>query len=151
MYWISGTAIAFIVVLTVCDVILRRFRMPISCTYEIVTFVGAIAIALAIPYSTLIGSQISMEFITDKVSGHWQKILYLTTRCLGLGIFIILTWRLFILGNNFKQIGDVTPILEIPMYPVPYIIGIACITECFVLAHSIFLELAKTEDKTIKR
>ena len=145
MYWIAGVAIVFIVLLTVCDVVLRRFRMPISYTFELVTFVGAIAIGFLIPHTTLIGVHVSTDFVIEKVSERWKKILHFVTRCLGIGMFAIFSWRLFILGNNFKRIGDVTPILQIPMYPVPYIIGICCVVECLVLVRSLLSESGKAE------
>ena len=49
MYWISGLALASIVFLTVADVILRRFRMPIDWALEVVVLLGAIAIGFSIP------------------------------------------------------------------------------------------------------
>jgi len=138
MFWIAGIGIAFIVVLTTCDVVLRRFRIPISWAFEIITFVGAIVIGFSLPHVTLIGANVTTDFLTEKISQPWKKILRVVTRCLGVGMFAILAWRLFCLGNSFKKTGDVTPMLEIPMYPVPYIIGICCSLVCLLLIRSIF-------------
>jgi TRAP-type C4-dicarboxylate transport system permease small subunit len=133
MFWIAGVAIASIVVLTVCDVVLRRFRMPIAFTYEIVVLMGAIAIGFSVPQTTLDKSHVLMDFVIEKVSERWQKTLYVITRCLGIGMFAVFAWRIFVLASNFKKAGEVTPILQIPVYPVAFSIGVCFVVECLVL------------------
>jgi len=133
MFWIASVAIASIVVLTVCDVVLRRFGMPIAFTYEVVVLLGAIAIGFSVPQTTLDKSHVSMDFLTEKVSEQWQKALYGITRCLGIGMFAIFAWRIFILASNFKKAGEVTPILQIPVYPVAFGVGVCFVVECLVL------------------
>ena len=145
MLWIAGVAIASIVVLTVCDVVLRRFRMPIAYTYELVVLMGAIAIGFSIPQTTLDKGHVLMDFVTDKLSERWQNILHFITRCLGIGMFATFGWRMFILGNNYSRAGEVTPILQIPIYPVAYSVGICFVVECLVLFHGLFSKLGEVE------
>ncbi len=140
MLWIAGVAIASIVVLTVCDVVLRRFRMPIAFTYELVVLMGAIAIGFSIPQTTLDKGHVLMDFMTEKLSERWQKIFHFITRCLGIGMFAVFGWRMFILGSNFSRAGEVTPILQIPIYPVAYGVGICFVVECLVLLSGLFSE-----------
>ncbi|MGD0236702.1 MAG: TRAP transporter small permease subunit [Syntrophorhabdales bacterium] len=145
MLWIAGLAIASIVVLTVCDVVLRRFRMPIAYTYELVVLLGAIAISFSIPQTTLDKGHVLMDFVTDKLSEEWQKILLFISRCLGIGMFAVFAWRMFILGNNYSRAGEVTPILQIPIYPVAYSVGICFVVECLVLLYGLFSKLGEGE------
>jgi TRAP-type C4-dicarboxylate transport system permease small subunit len=145
MLWIASLAIASIVILTVCDVILRRFKMPIAYTYEVVILLGAIAIGFSIPQTTLDKGHVLMEFMIEKFSERWQKILYFITRCLGIGMFAIFSWRMFILGSNLRRAGEVTPILQIPIYPVIYSIGICFVVECLVLLHGLLSKLGKVK------
>jgi TRAP-type C4-dicarboxylate transport system permease small subunit len=63
MYWLAGGALAGIVFLTVADVLLRIFAQPIVGTYELVGFLGAWAIGLAIPQTSLDRGQVFMEFL----------------------------------------------------------------------------------------
>jgi len=137
MFWIAGVAIASIVVLTVCDVVLRRFRMPIAFTYEVVVLLGAIAIGFSVPQTTLDKSHVLMDFMIEKVSEQWQKTLYVITRCLGIGMFAVFAWRIFILASNFRKAGEVTPILQIPVYPVAFSVGVCFVVECLVLCYGI--------------
>lgn len=145
MYWIACIAIVSIVVLTVCDVVLRRFGMPIAYTYEMVMVLGAIAIGFSVPQTTLDKGHVLMDFITDKVSERWQQILHFTTRCLGAGMFAIFAWRMFVLGSNLRRAGEVTPILQIPIHPVAFGIGVCFVVECLVLLYDLFSQLREVE------
>ena len=66
MHWIAAVAILSIVGLTVCDVILRRFRMPIDWSYEVVVLLGAIAIGFSLPRTTVDKQHVFMEFLVTK-------------------------------------------------------------------------------------
>jgi TRAP-type C4-dicarboxylate transport system permease small subunit len=145
MLWISAVAIASIVVLTVCDVVLRRFRMPIAFTYEVVVLLGAVAIGFSVPQTTLDKSHVLMDFIIEKVSERWQKTLYVITRCLGIGMFAVFAWRMFVLAGNFKKLGEVTPILQIPVYPVAFSVGACFVVECLVLLDGLFAQWREVE------
>lgn len=145
MLWVAGVAIASIVVLTVCDVVLRRFRMPIAFTYEVVVLLGAIAIGFSIPQTSLDKGHVVMDFMTEKVPERWQNVLHFITRCLGIGTFAVFAWRMFILANNFRRIGEVTPILQWPIYPVAYGVGACFVVECLVLLNDLLSKFREVE------
>jgi TRAP-type C4-dicarboxylate transport system permease small subunit len=146
MFGIAAVAIASIVVLTVCDVVLRRFRMPIAFTYEVVVLMGAIAIGFSIPQTTLDKGHVLMDFLIEKVSERWQKTLYVITRCLGIGMFAVFAWRIFILASNFRRAGEVTPILQIPVYPVAFSVGVCFVVECLVLLYGVFSQREEVKE-----
>jgi TRAP-type C4-dicarboxylate transport system permease small subunit len=143
MYWIAGVALAMIVFLVVADVILRRFRMPIDWALEVVVLLGAIAIGFSIPQTTIDKGHVCMDFVTEKLSKRWQMIFSVTTRGLGMVMFAIFGWRIFPYGNNLMRSGQVSPILEIPEYPVAYGIGISCFIVCLVLFRDLLEKLRR--------
>jgi TRAP-type C4-dicarboxylate transport system permease small subunit len=137
MYWIAAAAIVSIVFLTVTDVILRRFRMPIDWALEVIVLLGAIAIGFSVPQTTIDKGHVLMDFVTEKLPQRWQIGFSIITRGLGIVMFAIFGWRLFPYGNNLWRSGQVTPILEVPEYPVAYGIGVCCFIVCFVLFHDL--------------
>lgn len=141
MYWIAGIALYSIVFLTVTDVTLRRFRMPIDWTYEVVVLLGAIAIGFSIPQTTLDKGHVLMEFLIVKLPKGWQRMFSLITRCLGIVIFALFGWRIFPHGTNLWRTGQVSPILEMPEYPVAYGIGVCCFIVCLVLFYDLLEKL----------
>lgn len=145
MYWISGVALVSIVFLTVTDVILRRFRMPIDWTYEVVILLGAIAIGFSIPQTTLDKGHVLMEFLTEKLPRGWQRMFRVITRFLGVAIFAIFGWRIFSLGNNLWRSGQVSPVLQMPEYPVAYGIGVCCFIVCLVLFYDLLQKIKEVK------
>ena len=50
---IAGIALTFIILLTVCDVVLRALGRPILGAYEIVAMAGGIVIGFVTPFTSL--------------------------------------------------------------------------------------------------
>ncbi|MBP1732035.1 MAG: TRAP-type C4-dicarboxylate transport system, small permease component [Deltaproteobacteria bacterium] len=133
MYWIAGMALVSIVLLTVTDVILRRFRMPIDWAFEVVVMLAAVVISFALPQSTLDKGHVLTDFLIEKLSPRLQKSIFAITRIMAIFVFVILGWRVICLGQKFCKAGQISPILELPDYPVAYAVAVACFIECLVL------------------
>jgi TRAP-type C4-dicarboxylate transport system permease small subunit len=138
MYWISAVALTSIMVLTVADVFLRLFRRPIIGTYELVGFMAAWAIGFAIPQTSLDKGHVIMDFLTGKLSAGVNLVLTALTRLIGVGTFGMIAYNLYLMGNDLRASGDVTPLRQIPLFPLAYGIGLACLLEGLVLATGIF-------------
>lgn len=133
MYVVAGIALAGSMFLTVADVILRTLKRPIVGTYELVGLLGALVVGFAIPQTSRLQGHVLMDFVTSKLSSGIQRILQIITRLLAMGLFIIIGWNMLNLGNDFRRVGEVTPTLQLPIYPVAYGIALCCLVECLVL------------------
>ncbi len=133
MYGIAGVALVGIMFLTVADVFLRLFKMPIVGTYEIVSLLGAVVIGFAIPQTTLERGHVLMDFLTGRLHGGVQRVLHFFTRLIAAMIFLIIGWNLFVLGNDLLKAGQVSLTLKMPEYPVAFGIAFCCLLQCLVL------------------
>lgn len=133
MFLIAGIAMTASVILTCADVILRIFKRPIMGTYELVGILGAIMVGFAIPQTTRLQGHVVMDFIIGRLPVAFQTLLQILTRFLGVGLFFIIAWNLWILGNDFLRSGETTMTLGWPFYPVAYALSICCMFECLVL------------------
>lgn len=140
MYWIAGLALIGIMFLTVSDVILREFKVPILGTYEIVSLLGAIVIGFAIPQTTKERGHVLMDFLIEKLPFGGQKVFHFLSRILAIFTFLIIGWNLWGLGHDLYRHGEVSLTLKIPEYPIAYGIGICCFIECLVLATDLMLK-----------
>jgi TRAP-type C4-dicarboxylate transport system permease small subunit len=130
---ISTGMLAFMILLTVADVILRSARRPILGTYEIVGLLCAIVIGFSIPYSTWMKGHVRVDFFLIYLPSTAKKVLNILTRCLGVGLFIVIGWNLIVLGKDLFIAGEVTPTRHIPYYPVVYGIGVCCFFQSIVI------------------
>ena len=144
MFWIAGCSLAAIMFLTVTDVILRIFKMPITGTYEIVGFLAAWAIGFAIPQTSLDKGHVAMDFLTGKLSPGVNRVLSVLTRLVGIGLFALLAYNLYLMGNDLRASGDVTPLRHWPLFPLAYGVAAASVAQCLVLALSLFGEGAES-------
>jgi TRAP-type C4-dicarboxylate transport system permease small subunit len=130
---IAAILLAFMVLLTVADVILRSAKAPIVGTYEIVGLLGAILIGFSIPFTTWVKGHIRVDFFLLYLSQTKQRYFNVVTKSLGIALFMLIGWNLIDLGMEIARSGEVTPTRHIPYYPVLYGIGCSCFFQCIVL------------------
>jgi TRAP-type C4-dicarboxylate transport system permease small subunit len=140
MYVIAGIALAASMFLTVADVILREFKVPIVGTYELVGLLGAVVVGFAIPQTSRLQGHVIMDYVTSKLPQGWTKVFHVVTRILAVVTFAIIGWNLWELGTDLRTSGEVTLTLQLPFYPVAYGISLCCFAECLVLLFDIWEE-----------
>ena len=84
---IGGVVLVFVVALTVADVILRAFRIPILGTYEIVALSGSVVILFALPLTTWLRGHIYVDFLVIKFPPRVQDVFNIATRCMVFFLF----------------------------------------------------------------
>jgi TRAP-type C4-dicarboxylate transport system permease small subunit len=73
------------------------------------------------------------DFLVVKFSKKIRNVINIATRWLGIGLFSMIGWNLIRFGMDLKKVGEVSPTLTMPFYPVAYAIGICCFIQCLVL------------------
>jgi len=131
--FIGGVSLVFIMFLTVADIILRSFRRPIVGTFEIVAFSGAVVIGFSLPLTSWVRGHVYTDFLILRFSQKIRNVFNFFTRCLGIGLFFIIGLELIKFGMDLKKVGEVSPTLTMPFYPVAYGLGICSFIQCFVL------------------
>jgi TRAP-type C4-dicarboxylate transport system permease small subunit len=130
---IAGISITFLMLLTVADVILRFFRIPVVGTYELVAFSGAVVIGFALPFTSWVRGHIYVDFFVFKFSQKIRSVFNTFTRCLGIWLFLMIGWNLIKYGMDLQRSGEVSLTLQLPFYPVAYGLGVCCFIQCLVL------------------
>ena len=133
---IGGSALTFMMFLTVADVAMRAGGHPILGTYEIVGLALALVIGFGIPKVSMDRGHVYMEFLLER-SQNWKSIFHTFTRILCIILFIIIGYNLFSVGNEFHTSGEVSPTLKLPFFPVAYGVGVCCFIEMLVFVNDI--------------
>lgn len=133
LYAVSGVALAWMMLLTVTDVVLRAFGRPITGAYEIVAFTAPVVIAFGLPYTSWMKGHVYMEFLIERIPKQNRNIANIFTRLTGIALFAVVGYNLFVVGMDLRDTGEVSPTLNFPFYPVAYGVGICCFMICFVL------------------
>ena len=133
MYWISGVALACLMMLTVADVILRVFNRPITGVYDLTMLLGGVIIGLAIPLSTWKGAHVYMGFFIEAIPRKWRNVVLPVTHAFGIFLFLLLGWRLIAFGVRLYDQGEVSLTIHIPLYPAVFGIGISCLINSVIV------------------
>ncbi len=146
--WMSRIAkvfLAFMILITVADVILRYFRRPIIGTYDIVAFSGALVMGFSFPLTSWVRGHIKVDFLILKLPHTTRRIFDVITRCIGAGLFFTLGWNLILLGKALRIAGEVSSTISMPLYPFVYGLGICFLIESLVLLSHVFTPGGKDE------
>jgi TRAP-type C4-dicarboxylate transport system permease small subunit len=141
--WVAGFSLVGMMFLTCADIVMRLFRRPIPGTYEIVGFLGAVVVGLAMAQTTLERGHVAVQVVVTKLSPQVQEIIYLITHLLSILLFALLAWECVRYGNDFRTSGEVSLTIRMPFYPVVYGIAFSAAIVCLVLFVDILQVLTK--------
>ena len=147
LYWIAGSAIVAMMLLTCTDVVLRYFRKPIPGTYELVCFLGAVAVAFAMAHTSVEKGHVAVSFIVNLLPQRIQGLIESITTSFGLIFFVLIAWQSVIYANDLRLSGEVSLTLELPFYPFVYGISFSATIVCLILLSNLFNNLLKMFDK----
>lgn len=147
LYWIAGAAIVAMMLITCADVVLRHFRMPIPGTYELVCFLGAVAVAFAMAYTSLEKGHISVSFVVALFPQRIQGLIESITHLFGVFLFGLIAWQSAIYANDLRLSGEVSLTLELPFYPFVCGIAFSAAVVTLILTSDLFKNIRKTIGK----
>jgi TRAP-type C4-dicarboxylate transport system permease small subunit len=130
--YIGGTALTFMMLLTVADVVGRAFGHPLVGTYEIVGLSLALVVGITIPKVSFDRGHVNVDVLLERVPKGNKDMLNTFTRLVCFFLFIGIGYNLFSVANEFRTSGEVSPTIQLPAYPLAYAVGFCCFIECLV-------------------
>lgn len=146
--WVSMFTLIGMMLLTCTDVIFRYFGHPIKGTFDIIGLLGAVAVALPIAYTQLLGRHVTMEFIWPKAPKPIRLMIGGITSLLSIGIYGLIAWQCALLGTQQWRVGGLSSTIEIPLFPFVYIVALGCGLNCFILLIDFYHVIVKLGRKT---
>jgi len=140
LYTIAGVVLAFMIVLTLCDVILRNLGHPITGSMEIIQYGGSIVFGFSIPYATSLGAQVVVDLVTQKLGPKSRKRIKAVTRSIGIIIFLFIAYNFFMYALDVKRTGELTASFKIPYYPFCFALSLSFLFQSL----TVFYDLIKT-------
>jgi TRAP-type C4-dicarboxylate transport system permease small subunit len=114
--------------LTCVDVVGRKFGHPVFGSVELVGFMATMAVAFALPYTHQVRAHIGVEVLVQLFSEKTQTIIELCTHLVGLALFAIVSWQMFLYADTIHKSGTVSMSLELPEHVIIYIVAV-----CFLI------------------
>ena len=130
---IAGLTLAFMFAFTLLDVVMRAFGKPIVGDFEIVSFLGAVVVGFAIPYTSLVKGHVIVDFLIEKLPKNVGDAMQVATRILSIALFLWIGWNFVSMSLDLIKSKEVTPVFRLPYYPISFGLAFACIIQCFTL------------------
>lgn len=143
LYFVAGVAIVLMMFLTCADVVLRFMRRPIPGTYELVCFLGAVAVAFAMAHTTVQKGHVAVSLVVRLLPPRIQGFIDMLTGTFGFILFALIAWRSVLYANTLRATGEVSLTLQLPFYPFVYGIGFSALAVCLVLISDVLNNLMK--------
>jgi TRAP-type C4-dicarboxylate transport system permease small subunit len=133
LHCIAGASLIFLMFLTLADVALRTFYRPIPGVYELVGFAGALAIGLAMPFTSWTRGHVHVDSLLERLPPRGRQAVQIATRLAAAALFLALGTNLVRFGLDLRASGEVSPTLEWPFYPVAFGLAMASLLQAVVL------------------
>ena len=131
-------------VTTCIDVVgAKVFRWRLFGAIDIVMLSQLVAISFATSMALILGRHIQVEFFYNMWSRRTQAVIGSVVLLFQLGLFMMIIWRLCVLGYSFQTSGEYSATAHIPYYPFAYGVALACIPVCLVLIVAFIKSLKK--------
>jgi TRAP-type C4-dicarboxylate transport system permease small subunit len=134
LFTISGIALVCMMCITLVDVTMRSIGRPIVGSVELISFLGAIAIGFAIPYTTWTKGHILVDFVLEKLSPKSRRIVLTLTRSAGILLFLLAGYNFILYGMDLMRSNQISGAFKLPLYPIAFGLSISCFLQVATLS-----------------
>jgi TRAP-type C4-dicarboxylate transport system permease small subunit len=138
--WIGGVALLLMIGIACINMALRPLGAPLKGAYELVGFMGALTVALALGYSQVTRSHISVDVLSARYSKRTQQIMNSISSLLCMIFFILVAWQVAVFATTIWKRGETSETLRIIYHPFVYLVAICC----GLLALVLFIDFLKS-------
>ena len=142
--WIGFGALFLMVALTCADVVgAKLFRAPLFGALDVMMIAQLIAVSFAIAVGLILGRHVQVEFFVMLLPKRLRSGIDCIVNFLGLGLFILIVWRLFEYGYGMQLGGEESMTARIPTAPFAYAAAAGCIPVCLVYLQKLLTSILK--------
>jgi TRAP-type C4-dicarboxylate transport system permease small subunit len=106
-----------------------------------------LAMSFAVSTALILGRHVQVEFFVMLLPDRAAAFVDCIVNFLGLFLFMLIVWRLFVFGHELNIDGEVSSTARIPFYPFVYGAAFACIPACLVYIYMFIDSIRKVIKK----
>ena len=148
LVWLGGAFLVGMIVLTCANIFFRLVWRPISGTFELMGYFGAIVAAFALGYTQMMRGHIAVDILTRIFPPRAKTALGAFNNLVCMMFFSIASWQIVKLATNLMRTGEVTETLRIIYYPFCYGVALGCAALSLMLLIDLIRIFSPTGDVT---
>lgn len=142
---LGGIFLVGMIVLTCANILSRLIWVPITGTFEMMGFFGAIVTAFALGYTQVKRGHIAVDVLVNRFSDKAKKVLAIINNTICCLFFLIAAWQILVKANSLMETGEVTETLQVIYYPFTYAVAFGCLVLSLTLVTEIIREFLSEE------
>jgi len=121
--WLAGFALLGMMLFTVADMVLRALGRPVAGSYEVIGWLSAAALALALGNAQIYRSHVAIDLVTTQLGDRTRSVVDLAMSLLSLLLFAAAAWFVARYGRVLQDTGSLSETLKAPVYPWVYLVA----------------------------
>jgi TRAP-type C4-dicarboxylate transport system permease small subunit len=126
LLWMAGCFLGAMVLLVCANIFLRIVWVPISGTFELMGYFGAVVTAFALGYTQLKRGHITVDILILSFPTKVQRALNGVNNVVCMVFFALAAWQITQYATNLWETEEVTETLRIIYYPFTYAVALGC-------------------------
>jgi TRAP-type C4-dicarboxylate transport system permease small subunit len=123
LVFFAAVALAAMMFFAVADMVLRRFGITVAGSYEIIGWISAGTIALALGSVQQQRGHVAIDLLLTRLGERPRAVIDLLMNLLALLLFAGVTWYVFAYGHLLQQTGSLSETLKVIVYPWVYVVA----------------------------
>lgn len=124
--WAAGLVLAAMMLFSVSDMVLRGFGQTIPGSYELIGWLSASAIALALGSVQEHRGHVAIELLVTRLGKRMRIVVEMATSLLSFLLFSAVAWYVTRYALVLHQTGSLSETLRVVVYPWVYIVAGGC-------------------------
>lgn len=130
--WLAGGAMVLMMLLSVVNMILRAFSRPFGGITEVVGWLAALTVALALGYTQMERGHVSIDLLMSRFSPRARALVDSLTSFISMFLSVMAARQLIIHAGRLWERGSVSETLHISFFPFVYAVAFGFL--CLALA-----------------
>lgn len=136
---LSGTAVLALMLLATGNVVLRLFHAPYRGAYEIVSFLGAIAIGFALASTQRRRGNVIVDILSARYPLPVRRFVDALSAAISALFFGIVAWQISVWGMRIMDTGELSETLKIIYHPFVFCVALGFV----ILSLTCLLDIAR--------
>jgi len=124
--WAAALTLGAMMLFSVADMVLRGMGRTIAGSYEVIGWLSAAAMAMALGTVQRHRGHVAMELVVVRMGRRSRAVVEALTALLSLLLFATAAWYIARYGRVLHETGSLSETLRVIVYPWVYLVAAGC-------------------------
>ncbi|MDA8259126.1 MAG: TRAP transporter small permease subunit [Betaproteobacteria bacterium] len=124
--WTAAALLGAMMLFSVADMVMRGFGVTIAGSYEVIGWLSAVAMALALGTVQRHKGHVAMELVVVKLGRRSRALVEALMALISLALFAVVAFYVVRYGRVLHETGSLSETLRVIVYPWVYVVGLGC-------------------------